>query len=627
MIRRLLPTLIALVIGLMATLTGLTALQGVFMDERDDALTALAERRRALQQYAAVALLTQLDGELEKARARIENAEHDPRISTDTVYLRVAGEQMFPRRIPTALGGGSPAKILYHQLVDMDASIPEINIFSHWTIRLRLRAHFIAALRTEDPGAIDRSFSDILHHRSQYPLSGAVDLPYMMAVLRLYIQNGKPSPMLFRLLDHGLDMGDGLMIPALQSRLLRARGSLRIDDFEFLGETLVRMCADASVDSTDFEMRFRESARAPLPVPKRVSGPSLAMHGTWYMAPLPDGQVVGTAIDLASLVESVGADMVRRALLDLQDNLVVAETVAEFQAAEGVNLEIDSLRWATTTGAIIERYHLKSGLVVLVALLALAIAALALLTQKRKQQFIELKSDFVATVSHELRTPLASMRLLAETLERRFSGDTRARDYPSRIVRDIDGLSFLVENILSFNRLEKGRLEPRLEDAVSIEELVAGIDADRYLWTRKSAVVTLRGLEGAEIEADPDLLRLMFLNLIRNAAQYNECDPVRIEVSAHRESAAAPTKTWRRQHRTPSQQALYIRVKDNGVGIPEAEIATIFDEFQRGRDLGSAHSRGSGLGLAICRRIMQIHGGDITVLESSPCGTTFELRF
>jgi len=80
-------------------------------------------------------------------------------------------------------------------------------------------------------------------------------------------------------------------------------------------------------------------------------------------------------------------------------------------------------------------------------------------------------------VSHDLRTPLASIRLQAETLMRRLRGNPEARDYPERIVRDVDGLSFLVENILSFNRLEHGGWQPRRAD-VSLRELVGGLRAD-----------------------------------------------------------------------------------------------------------------------------------------------------
>jgi signal transduction histidine kinase len=68
-----------------------------------------------------------------------------------------------------------------------------------------------------------------------------------------------------------------------------------------------------------------------------------------------------------------------------------------------------------------------------------------------------------------------------------------------------------------------------------------------------------------------------------------------------------------------------VRVRDNGVGIPDAERERIFDDFYRAG--GGSGERGSGLGLAICRKIMEAHQGSIAVAESSGEGTVFELRF
>ena len=87
---------------------------------------------------------------------------------------------------------------------------------------------------------------------------------------------------------------------------------------------------------------------------------------------------------------------------------------------------------------------------------------------------VRAQADFVATVSHELRTPLASIRLLAETLELRLTGNPEARDYPARIVREAENLTFLVENVLSFNRFDKGRWKLQAEQ-VRVGEVAASL--------------------------------------------------------------------------------------------------------------------------------------------------------
>jgi signal transduction histidine kinase len=219
---------------------------------------------------------------------------------------------------------------------------------------------------------------------------------------------------------------------------------------------------------------------------------------------------------------------------------------------------------------------------------------------------LELQSDFVATVSHELRTPLASIRVQAETLQQRFARLPEARDYPARIVADVDGLSFLVDNILSFNRLNKGVWRP-VHDDVSLAELTAWLRGELSSSTQKKVTVSLEGAEGVYVRADPDLIKLLLLNLGKNACLYNRRDPVLIGIRA--------LDTTGRK----------LRFSDNGIGIPREQWENVFEEFQRIGEMTGA--RGTGLGLAICRRIMAAHGGSVGVVKSGTEGTEFELVF
>jgi signal transduction histidine kinase len=252
------------------------------------------------------------------------------------------------------------------------------------------------------------------------------------------------------------------------------------------------------------------------------------------------------------------------------------------------------------------RYRLKSALVAACAALSLTLVVLAAFAQAQRLRFIALKSDFVAAVSHELRTPLASIRVLAETLERRLSDHPVARDYPARIVSDIDGLAFMVENLLELNRLEKGRLRPKLERC----ELLTLIDellATSRTWSTKRVEVAVDVPATLEIAADRELLRLCFLNLLRNAASHHVGEVLHLQVSA--ESA---------------RSAVIVRIGDDGPGILPNERKRVFEEFVRG---SATRARGTGLGLALCRTIMHVHGGSIRIADSGPRGTTMELRF
>jgi signal transduction histidine kinase len=247
---------------------------------------------------------------------------------------------------------------------------------------------------------------------------------------------------------------------------------------------------------------------------------------------------------------------------------------------------------------------------VLTAILASLTVVLGWLAQRRKQLFAEQKSDFLTTVSHELKTPLASIRVMAETLGRKLQPGVSGPDYPARIVREIDGLAGLVENILSFNRLDKGRWVAR-KSRVDLEELITDLVPELSAAEGRVIELATEGLEGRALEADPELTKLLFANLIRNACRYNARDPVKVTARA-----------------VPSEQGLIVEISDNGIGIPEADRPKLFTEFVRaGRRPADRTVPGSGLGLAIAKRVMALHSGTIQIKDSSDEGTTFELRF
>jgi len=284
----------------------------------------------------------------------------------------------------------------------------------------------------------------------------------------------------------------------------------------------------------------------------------------------------------------------------------VAARTALLGPVQTVDLEVASPAWAEAAVSADDAFHQKTLLLGLCALLAAGIVALAVLGQHRKQRYLALKSDFVSTVSHELRTPLASIRLMAETLERRLKEEPRARDYPARIVGAVDGLALMVENILSFNRLDKRRWVARkapirLADALQkAHDKVVPHAAKPLIWQAKGDIdVTLL--------ADPELLELLLVNLARNAVQY----------CPHPEAQVTFTAT-----RTAG---LRLEVADNGRGMPPEVARQVFTPFYRAPE--SAGTRGSGLGLALCQRIVALHGGRLRVATTGPEGTVFSMDF
>ena len=599
--------LLALIAGLAALLLGVAGLQRVFVRERSDALAALVGQQSALQGYAVMDLQERCQDEMAAQRSRLDAALRNPLVDAAGLTHHRNGRQLLPRRFDFREGSEARAQALYLILTDSEAELPtgDLDADDPWRDRLLLFAEFRNALFRGDRVAIERSFRKILTHRARYVISSRKDLAYQVAVLDLLERESDPDPVLMeKILRDGLTDSRGVRMHGLQAQVLARRDKLTQPDFEFLAGRIAKLSEQSGVRHDDFRARVAEGAGPAVAVPESIRGPMLLERGRWFVDLAGEGVVEGVAIDLRELLARTRTEMIDRGLLDDADVLSLDELSEHPQPMLALSLSIDSPRWASQRAAIDRRFWLKTGLsVTLVVFMAAAVLAWAAWT-RRERQLLALKSDFVATVSHELRTPLASMRLMAETLQRRLSGQEAARDYPERLIREIDSLNFLVENILSFNRLEKGRWQPHVED-VRLSELVHTLETELQGATRAAVRVEVNGATDLVFRADPELMKLLFLNLGTNACKYNERDPVTIRIEAE------------------DREPVKIRVADNGVGIPSEQRDKVFDEFYRAQVTG----RGFGLGLAICQRIMDLHQGRIRVADSSQSGTVFELSF
>ena len=222
----------------------------------------------------------------------------------------------------------------------------------------------------------------------------------------------------------------------------------------------------------------------------------------------------------------------------------------------------------------------------------------------------QLKNDLVATVSHELKTPVASIRLLVDTLMRDENADpARVRDYLGLISRENKRLGHLIENFLSFSRMERNKDSFDLQP-VSPGELA--LEAATVFQERKSSWA---GTLHTEIEdtlpviaADGEALQTAIGNLLENAEKYGGNDP-RIVLSVTR---------------TPD--VVEFSVEDNGPGISKEDQKRIFEKFYQARTRLSEHVGGVGLGLSIVSFIVDKHGGELRVDSRPGQGSVFTIR-
>jgi signal transduction histidine kinase len=250
---------------------------------------------------------------------------------------------------------------------------------------------------------------------------------------------------------------------------------------------------------------------------------------------------------------------------------------------------------------------LRVALLVL-ALLSAAAGVATFRAQRRERTLATLKTDFIANVSHELRTPLSSILLLSENLEtgRVKSEDERTR-YHTLIRREALRLRRLVDDVLDFSRLERGKRVEVHREPLRVDPWLERTCEDLADWAREHALelAIARSPTEADAELDAEALRRALLNLLDNARKHSGTQ--QIELTAAREG-----------------HELVLSVRDHGRGIPAADREHVFEPFTR---LDGHAAPGAGLGLSIVREIAREHGGNVRCLEpASGPGIVFQMR-
>jgi two-component system, sensor histidine kinase len=222
------------------------------------------------------------------------------------------------------------------------------------------------------------------------------------------------------------------------------------------------------------------------------------------------------------------------------------------------------------------------------------------------------KTQFFAAASHDLRQPLHAMGLFAEALRQRIR-DPEVASLVNSINESVDALEGLFGELLDITRIDTGGVDVHPQP-VRLKELFGRLRLHfEPTAFEKGLMLSFRG-EQHVVLADPVLLERVLRNLVSNAIRYT--DDGGVLVSAR----------LRRQGGTP---ALLIQVWDSGIGISEAQLPRIFDEFfqvQSSRPLEAHHRKGLGLGLAIVKRLAALMEAPIGVRSRVGHGTVFSLQ-
>lgn len=217
-----------------------------------------------------------------------------------------------------------------------------------------------------------------------------------------------------------------------------------------------------------------------------------------------------------------------------------------------------------------------------------------------------LRSDFIANVSHELKTPLAVMGNYAEMLQTPGIGEAERLEYAGAIRRSARRLAALVTNILKLNKLENQQIFPKHEEFDLSGQLCETMLGFEDAWEEKGLSIETDITDEVYICADPELLSLVWSNLISNAVKFT---PRGGTVGVALRSDA---------------NAVEVTVSDTGCGIDPETGKHIFEKFYQG-DTSHA-TEGNGLGLALVKRVIDILDGEISVRSTPGRGSSFRVK-
>lgn len=343
-----------------------------------------------------------------------------------------------------------------------------------------------------------------------------------------------------------------------------------------------------------------------------LAGRTVTFTGQWFgiiglsvVVPIVEsGQVLGAVIlnapvsTLSLITASVQKRFIWAALASIALSLLLAYLIS--RSLSGPIRKLTEAARGIAAGDYTRRVDLPADdeLGELAATFNLAAAELQKLEQTRR--------EFIADVSHELRRPLTRLLAAVEAVADGIITDpAELRQHLSDTRAEVARTARLVDDMLQLSRLDSGTFTLARE-RIELSGLVSRVCADMEPGAAEEGVsLTFAGEPGVYVDADPGRIEQVLANLIENALRFTPAGG-HVFLSVSRSEAGAR-----------------VTVSDTGAGIPPEQLPHIWERFYKGDR--SRADQGSGLGLAIVRRIVELHGGTVTVASEVGRGTTFTI--
>jgi two-component system phosphate regulon sensor histidine kinase PhoR len=226
----------------------------------------------------------------------------------------------------------------------------------------------------------------------------------------------------------------------------------------------------------------------------------------------------------------------------------------------------------------------------------------------KEQELNQQQKNFFLSITHELKTPISATKLQLQTLKKHKLDEAKMQEVIQSALNENERLNDLIDNLLLANRMESGSYSFKKEK-VDAGKLSEEIISRYYQNELNTGELSLELTKDKEWNVDPTAFNSILTNLVNNALKYSFSKKA-VQVKLFYEG-----------------EQLLLQVKDEGVGIPNAEKTKVFDRFYRSGDEETRKTKGTGLGLYIVNFLVKNHKGTISIKDNSPLGSIFEIRF
>ena len=290
-------------------------------------------------------------------------------------------------------------------------------------------------------------------------------------------------------------------------------------------------------------------------------------------------------VDFDVLMEDVGINVKLGDILYLRKNQTIEHTIT-------LHNQVIKAFFAIFTQTVEKTTKKIGGIVV------------ALQDITKLQRLDDARREFVANVSHELRTPITTIKTYSETMLDSKDADDMDAHFLSTINAEADRMTRIIKDLLTLSQLDHNK-DALKKTRIDMREFIDGIVEKLKLSAQKQGhtLTFVATTELPPVTGNRDQLERVLTNIISNAIKYTP-DGGTIEVFAGH-----------------LYNELYVKVKDNGIGIPKKDIDRIFERFYRVDKARTRAAGGTGLGLAIAKEIVEAHGGTIQITSEPNVGT------